>query len=56
MILLLLTEKLIFAYSFIELKTKKMYKQIKSTPSVSSLIEKMKSPNKCRSYFLTINL
>ena len=44
-ILLLLTEKLIFAYSFIELKTKKMYKQIKNTPSVSSLIEKMKSPN-----------
>ena len=45
MILLLLTEKLIFAYSFIELKTKKMYKQIKNTPSVSSLIEQMKSPN-----------
>lgn len=45
MILLLLTEKLIFAYSFIELKTKKMYKQIKNTQSVSSLIEKMKSPN-----------
>ena len=44
-ILLLLTEKLIFAYSFIELKTKKMYKQIKNTPSVSSLIEKMKSSN-----------
>lgn len=45
MILLLLTEKLIFAYSFIELKTKKMYKQIKNNSSVNSLIEKMKSPN-----------
>jgi len=45
MILLLLTEKLIFAYSFIELKTKKMYKQIKNNSSVNSLLEKMKSPN-----------
>jgi hypothetical protein len=44
-ILIFLTEHCIFAYSFIELKTKKMYKQIKNNSSVNSLIEKMKSPN-----------
>lgn len=44
-ILLLLTEKLIFAYSFIELKTKKMYKQIKNNSSVNSLVEQFKSSN-----------
>jgi len=44
-VLLLLTEKLIFAYSFVELKTKKMYKQIKNNSSVNSLVEQMKSSN-----------
>jgi len=44
-ILIFLTEYGIFAYSFIELKTKKMYKQIKNNSSVNSLIEQMKSPN-----------
>jgi hypothetical protein len=44
-VLLLLTEKLIFAYSFVELKTKKMYKQIKNNSSVNSLVEHMKSSN-----------
>ena len=45
MILLLLTEKLIFAYSFIELNAKKMYKQIKNNSSVNSLVEQLKSSN-----------
>ena len=45
MVLLLLTEKLIFAYSFVELKANKLYKQIKNNSSVNSLIEQMKSPN-----------
>lgn len=45
LVLLLLTEKLIFAYSFIELKAKKMYKQIKNNSSVNSLVEQLKSSN-----------
>jgi hypothetical protein len=44
-ILIFLAEYGIFAYSFIELKTTKMYKQIKNNSSVNSLIEQMKSPN-----------
>lgn len=44
-ILIFLTEYGIFAYSFLELKTKKMYRQIKNNPSVNSLIEQMKSSN-----------
>ena len=44
-ILIFLTEYGIFAYSFIELKTKKMYKQIKNNSSVNSLLEQIKSPN-----------
>ena len=44
-ILIFLTEYGIFAYSFIELKTKKMYKQIKNNSYVNSLLEKIKSPN-----------
>ena len=44
-ILIFLTEYAIFAYSFIELKTKKMYKQIKNNSSVNSLVQKMSSSN-----------
>ena len=44
-ILIFLTEYAIFAYSFIELKTKKMYKQIKNNSSVNSLLEQMKATN-----------
>jgi hypothetical protein len=44
-ILLLLTEKLIFAYSFVELKANKVYRQIRSEPSINSLVEKMQSSN-----------
>ena len=44
-ILLFLTENLIFAYSFIELKTKKIYKQIKNSSSVNAMVEQMKSQN-----------
>jgi len=44
-ILIFLGEYGIFAYSFIELKTKKMYKQIKNNSSVNSLLEQIKSPN-----------
>jgi len=44
-ILIFLTEYGIFAYSFIELKAKKMYKQIKNNSSVNSLVEQLKSSN-----------
>jgi len=44
-ILIFLTEYGIFIYSFIELKTKKMYKQIKNNSSVNSLVEQLKSSN-----------
>jgi len=44
-ILIFLTEYGIFAYSFIELKTKKMYRQIKNNSSVNSLVEQLKSSN-----------
>ena len=44
-ILIFLTEYGIFAYSFVELKAKKMYKQIKNNSSVNSLVEQLKSCN-----------
>lgn len=44
-ILIFLTERCIFAYSYIELKTKKMYKEIKNHPSVNSFAEQLKSSN-----------
>jgi len=44
-ILIFLTEYGIFAYSFIELKAKKMYKQIKNNSSVNSLVDQLKSSN-----------
>jgi len=44
-ILIFLTEQCIFAYSFIELNGKKMYKQIKNNSSVNSLVEQLKSSN-----------
>ena len=43
--LLLLTEKLIFAYSFVELKANKVYRQIRSEPSINLLVEQMQSSN-----------
>lgn len=44
-ILIFLTEHCIFAYSYIELNTKKIYKQIKNHPSVSSFTKQLKSSN-----------
>ncbi len=44
-ILIFLTEYGIFAYSFIELKAKKMYKQIKNNSSVNSFTKQLKSSN-----------
>lgn len=44
-ILIFLTEYGIFAYSFLELKAKKMYKQIKNNSSVNLLVEQVKSSN-----------
>jgi hypothetical protein len=44
-ILIFLTEYGIFAYSFIEFYSKKVYKQIKNNSSINSLVEKMKSSN-----------
>ena len=43
--LIFLTEYGIFAYSFIELNAKKMYRQIKNNSSVNSLVEQLKSSN-----------
>jgi hypothetical protein len=44
-ILIFLTEYGIFAYSFIELNAKKMYKEIKNNSSVTSLVDQLKSSN-----------
>jgi len=44
-ILIFLAEYGIFAYSFIELKIKKIYIQITNNSSMNSLLGKMKSPN-----------
>lgn len=44
-ILIFLTEYGIFAYSFVEFYSKKIYKQIKNNSSINSLLQKMKSSN-----------